>query len=90
MYYKLHKVSLNRDGPYVDSPEWLKNKRSTINPKNNDDKYFQYALIVALNHEQIKKDPQKITKIKPFIDQYNWKDIKKTAKDFPSHKKRLE
>ena len=37
---------------------------------------------MALYHEQIKKDPQRITKIKPFIDQFNWKEI-----DFPSHKK---
>ena len=37
---------------------------------------------MALNHEQIKKDPQRITKIKRFIDQYNWKEI-----DFPSNKK---
>ena len=60
----------------------IKNENTTINSKNNDDKCFQYALTTALNHEQIKKDPQRITKIKPFIDQYNWKEI-----DFPSHKK---
>ena len=54
LYYKLHKISLNRGGSYIDSPEWLKNKRSTINPKNiNDDKCFQYSVTVALNHEQI-------------------------------------
>ena len=52
---ELHKIILNRDGSNVDSPEWLKNKKATINPKNNDDKCFQYALTVALNHEQIKK-----------------------------------
>ena len=73
-YCKLHKISLNRGGSYIDSPKWLKNKKATINPKNNDDKCFQYAITVALNHEQIKKDPQIITKIKPFIDQYNWKE----------------
>ena len=84
LYYKLHKIGLNRGGSYIDSPEWLKNKKGTINPKNNNnnDKCFQYALTVALNHKQVKKDPQRITKIKPFIDQYNWKEI-----DFPSHKK---
>ena len=80
-YYKLHKISLKRGGSYIDSPELLKNKKATINPKN-DDKCFQYALTVALNYEQIGKDPQRITKIKPFIDQYSWKEI-----DFPSHKK---
>ena len=52
------------------------------NAKNSDDKYFQYSIVVALNHEQIKKDPQGISKIKSFIDQYNWEKI-----TFPSHKK---
>ena len=33
----------------VDSPKWLKDKKSTINPKNNDDKCFQYAVTLALN-----------------------------------------
>ena len=67
LYYKLHKISLNRGGSYIDSPKWLKNKKATINPKNNDDKCSQYALAVALNYQSIKKDPQRITKIKPFF-----------------------
>ena len=33
LYYKLHKISLNRSGSYIDSPKWLKNKKATINPK---------------------------------------------------------
>ena len=82
LYYDLNKISLNRGRSYIDSPKWLENKKTTINRKNNDGKCFQYALTVALNHEQIEKDPQRIAKIKPFIDQYNWKEI-----DFPSHKK---
>ena len=41
--------------------------------------YFQYAVTVALNHEQIRDHPEKISKIKPFIDKYDWKEI-----DFPS------
>ena len=61
-YYKLHKISLNRGGSYIDSPKWFKNKKATINPKNNDDKYFQYNLTVALNHEQIKKKSPKNNK----------------------------
>ena len=82
LYYYLNKVSLSRDGLYKDSPKWLKNKKATINPKTKDDKCFQYALTVALNYEQIKDHPEKISKIKPFIDQFNWKEI-----DFPSHGK---
>ena len=82
LYYDFNKISLNRGGSYIDSPKWLKDKKSTINPKNNDDKCFQYAVTLALNIDRIKKDPQRISKIKPFIDQCNWKDI-----EFPSNGK---
>ena len=29
-----------RGGSYIDSPKWLKNKKTTINPKNNDESAF--------------------------------------------------
>ena len=83
-YYDLNKVSLSRGRSYIDSPEWLKNKKATTNPKNNDDKCFQYALTVALNYKQIKSQPERISNIKPFFDQYNWKEI-----DFPLYKNQL-
>ena len=79
LYYDFNKTTINRGGSYIDSPQWLKNKKSTINPKNNDDKRFQYAVILALNLNSIDNHRERISKIKPFIDQYNWKDI-----DFPS------
>ena len=54
--------------------QMVKKQRATKNPKNNnDDKYFQYSLIIALYHKPIKKGPQRILKIKSFVDQYNWK-----------------
>ena len=52
LHYDLNKVSLSRGGSYIDSPKWLKNKKAAINPQNKkDDKHFQYALTVALNHD---------------------------------------
>ena len=75
LYYKLYKISLNRGKSCIDSPKWLKNKEATINPKNNDDKCFQYASTVALSYRNFKNNPEKISKIKPFINQYNWKVI---------------
>ena len=83
LHYKCHKTSLNCGRKYIYSPKWLKNKKATINPKNSDVKCFQYAITVALNHKKIGRDPQRISKIKPFIDQYNWKEI-----SFSSHKKK--
>ena len=31
LYYDLKKISLSRYGSYIDSPEWLKNKKATTN-----------------------------------------------------------
>ena len=53
MYYNLKKLSLNRGESYIDSLEWLKNKKATINTKNNANKCFQYALNVVLNYQKI-------------------------------------
>ena len=82
LYYDFNKISINRGGSYIDSPKWLKDKKSTINKKNNDHKCFQYAVTLALNLDKINDHPERISKIKPFIEQYNWKDI-----DFPSTSK---
>ena len=46
-----------------------------INPVNTRDKFFQYAVTVVLNHEEIEKHPQRITKMKTFMNKYNWEDI---------------
>ena len=56
LHYHLQKISLKRGGSHIDSPEWAKDKKATINPKNNSNNSFQYALTVALNYQIIKKD----------------------------------
>ena len=58
LYYDF-KTSIYRGGTYIDSPKWLKDKKSTINPKNNDDKCFQYAVTLALNLDNIEKKSSK-------------------------------
>ena len=51
--YIFHKIDLKRSGSYIEIPEWLKNKRATINRQNDDDKSFQYAITIALNYDEI-------------------------------------
>ena len=80
MYYKCHKLDFKCGGSYIDSPDWIKNKEATINPKNEDDKCFQYAVTVALNYEEIKWNPERFSNIKPFINKYNWKGINYPSK----------
>ena len=58
------------DGLYIDSPDWIKSKKATINPINKkDNKCFQYAITVALNYEEIGKHAARITKIKSLINE---------------------
>ena len=73
--YKCHKINPNHSGSYIDSLDWIKNKKTTINIINKKDKKcFQYTITVALNHEEIAEHSQRISKIKPFINKYNWKE----------------
>ena len=72
LYYRCDKINFKLGGSYIDSPDWVK-KINLINKKDN--KCFQCAVTVALNHEQIIKDLQRITRVKSFIDKYNWEQI---------------
>ena len=56
--------NLNCGGSYIDSPDWIKNKKATINFINYNDKSFQLARTVALNHKEIGKNYR-----------YNWEEI---------------
>ena len=82
LYYNFNKISLNRGGSYTEPAKWIKDKKSIINPKNNDHKCFQYAVTLAFDYDKIDKNHQRISKIRPFIDQHNWKDI-----DYPATSK---
>ena len=74
LYYNLQKISLKRGDSYIVSQKWLKDKGATINPKNKkDNKCFQYAITVALNHEKIKKGPQINRKLNLLLDSVNGK-----------------
>ena len=69
-------INLCGGGSYIDPPDWIKNKKATINPINKkDNKCFQYFVTTVLNHEKIKKDPQRTAKIKPFISKNKWEGI---------------
>ena len=69
MCYKCHEINLNCGGSYTDS----------INKKGN--KYFLYAVTVTLNHEETGKNPERITKIKPFLNKYKIMNLKKLEKN---------
>ena len=82
LFYDLNRITISKGGSYIESPNWLKDKKCTVNQKNTDNKCFQYATTLALNFNNIDKHHQRISKIKPFINNYNWNDI-----NFPTAKK---
>ena len=55
---------------------WLRGKKETIISGDTD---FEDALDDALNYQNIEKGPQIISKLKPYINKYNWEGI-----DFPA------
>ena len=82
-YFDFNRVSISKRGSYIESPKWLKDKKSTVNQKNNDYKCFQYATTLGLNFDKVTIHPERITKkIKSFINKYNWNDI-----NFPTNRK---
>ena len=48
-------------------------KEKTANLKNTDDE-------CALNYEEIKWNPERVSNVKPFINKYNWKGINHLSK----------
>ena len=74
LYYDLNRITISKGGSYIESPKWLKDKKCCINQKNNDNKCFQYAATLALNINSIDKHHQRMSKIKPFINNYKWND----------------
>ena len=56
----------------LNSLGWLRGKKEAIINGDND---FQNALDDALNYETIEKHPERISKLKPYINRYNWEGI---------------
>ena len=53
MWHKINLI-LNQGVTYIDTPDWIKSKKATINPINKkDDKCFQYTVTIVINHGKI-------------------------------------
>ena len=44
LYYKYHKINIKQGGSYIDSPGWIKKKKTAINPK--------IKMIIVFNRQQ--------------------------------------
>ena len=70
LYYKCHKINPNRGVWYIDSSDWIKNKKVTRNSFNKyNKKCVPYAITVVPSHEKNRKTSWRI---KLFKNKYKW------------------
>ena len=77
--YFITKINFKRGGSYVESPDFIKKKKTTKNRKNDDDRRFQYVATIALKLDE-KKDSQRFSNVKSFINNCNWEGLHQKLK----------
>ena len=71
-----NKISISRGSTYIPTPKWIANKKCAINSHNDKDNMcFMYTSIAANHCKHISNDPQRITKLTPYIKYYDWSGI---------------
>ena len=70
-----HRLNLTRGSSYLPLLDWLAHKKVTINPLNEDQECFKWAVIVASRWEDIDRNPQRISKLKKFEVDFDWSGI---------------
>ena len=69
-----YQLNLTRGSSYLPLPDWLAKKKAVINPHNNDEECFKWAVIAAENIGM--KDPQRVLNLRKFTDNYDWSGLK--------------
>ena len=70
-----HQLNLMRGSTYLPLPNWLARKKAIINPKNEDQECFKWAVIAASRWEEINNNPERISKLKIFEKDFDWSGI---------------
>ena len=65
LFLNIAKYKPLRGGTYIVLPKELASKKAIINPKNDDQMCFKWAIIAALNPM---KDAQRVSKLKKFVN----------------------
>ena len=70
-----HLLNLTRGSSYLPLPDWLTKKKAIINPRNEDQGCFKWAVIAASRWEDIDSHPERISKLKRFEANFDWSGI---------------
>ena len=60
---------------YVETPEYLHNKKCVVNIKNENNRCFQYSIVKSVYHDEINNNINRVSSVEPYIDCINWKNI---------------
>ena len=71
-----HWLNLTRGSSYLPLPDWLARKKAIINPQNDDEECFKWAVIGALRWTDIKFNPECVSNLREFANNYNWSGLK--------------
>ena len=71
-----HQLSLTRDSSYIPLPDWLARKKVIINPQNDDEDCFKWAVIAALRWTDIKSNSEHVLNLRKFAENYDWSGLK--------------
>ena len=71
-----HQLNLTRGSSYLPLPDWLARKKAIINPKNEDQECFKWAVIAARRWKEINDNPKRISKLKRFEKDFDWSGIR--------------
>ena len=69
-----YQLNLTRESSSLPLPDWLVKKKAIINPHNEDEECFKWAVIAAENIGM--KDPQRVSNLRKFTDNYDWSGLK--------------
>ena len=71
MDINIHQLNLTRGSNYLSLPDWLARKKAIINPKNEDQECFKWAIITALEFQNIESHPERISDLIKLSNKYN-------------------
>ena len=68
-----HRLNITRGSSYLPLSDWIAKKKASINPQNDDEECFKWAVIAVL---EIGKNPQCLSNLRKFTDNYVWSGLK--------------
>ena len=75
MDINFHTFNLTRGSSYIKLPSRLDSKKAIINPNNEDNRCFKWAVIAAMKWETTGSNPQRISKLKKYEELFDWSGI---------------